>query len=94
MRRALTEYDVGGIKTTLPFFREVMEDEVFKSGKIDTGFISKFFDRRSQKQENGAEKDLAIVAAALADIDSRKTTETNAPDNRPSRWALATRPSR
>ena len=29
MRRALTEYEIGGIKTTLPFFREVMDDAEF-----------------------------------------------------------------
>src|SRR5215213_3562614 len=29
LRRALREYEVGGIKTTLPFFREVVEDEEF-----------------------------------------------------------------
>src|SRR5205085_2800064 len=39
MRRALSEYAVGGIKTTLPFFREVMRDPEFVAGQLDTGFI-------------------------------------------------------
>src|SRR5262249_49943093 len=34
MRRALREYEVGGIRTTLPFFREVMEDHEFIAGNI------------------------------------------------------------
>src|SRR3954470_10659303 len=47
MRRALSEYAVGGIKTTLPFFREVMRDEAFVAGRLDTGFIPRFNERRA-----------------------------------------------
>jgi acetyl-CoA carboxylase biotin carboxylase subunit len=47
MRRALDEYVVGGIKTTLPFFREVMRDEEFVAGRLDTGFIPRFNERRA-----------------------------------------------
>ncbi len=36
LRRALQEYEVGGIKTTLPFFREIVEDAEFIEGKLDT----------------------------------------------------------
>ena len=46
MRRALDEYAVGGIKTTLPFFREIVRDEEFVAGRLDTGFIPRFNERR------------------------------------------------
>ncbi len=46
LRRALDEYAVGGIKTTLPFFREVIRDEEFIAGRLDTGFITRFNERR------------------------------------------------
>jgi acetyl-CoA carboxylase biotin carboxylase subunit len=46
LRRALDEYTVGGIKTTLPFFREVVRDAEFIEGRLDTGFIPRFFARR------------------------------------------------
>jgi len=36
LRRALDEYAVGGIKTTLPFFREIVRDEEFIAGLLDT----------------------------------------------------------
>jgi acetyl-CoA carboxylase biotin carboxylase subunit len=42
LRRALGEYSVGGIQTTLPFFRAVVEDPAFQAGEIDTGFIERF----------------------------------------------------
>ena len=45
LRRALDEYHVGGIKTTLPFFRQIVRDEEFVAGKLDTGFIGRFQDR-------------------------------------------------
>jgi acetyl-CoA carboxylase, biotin carboxylase subunit len=41
-RRALEEFTIEGIKTTIPFHLKVLEDERFVSGKFDTGFIDKF----------------------------------------------------
>lgn len=66
MRRALREYEVGGIKTTLPFFRMVMEDEEFISGKLDTGFIERFNERRKFPEVPQDVLDAALVAAAIA----------------------------
>ncbi|MCA1816246.1 MAG: acetyl-CoA carboxylase biotin carboxylase subunit [Acidobacteria bacterium] len=51
LRRALDEYEVGGIRTTLPFFREVVRDEEFIEGKLDTGFIPRFFARRAAHRD-------------------------------------------
>ena len=50
LRRALQEYEVGGIKTTLPFFREIVEDEEFIAGKLDTGFIERFNEAEKSKR--------------------------------------------
>ena len=76
MRRALDEYAVGGIKTTLPFFRELMRDEEFLAGRLDTGFIPRFNGRRAaslkQSHDDASDaeellrRDVAIIAAALA----------------------------
>jgi pyruvate carboxylase len=41
MRRALREYHVGGIKTTIPFHRQIMKHPIFNSGYYDTKFIEK-----------------------------------------------------
>ena len=40
--RALSEFIVEGIKTTIPFHLKVLEDERFKSGIFDTSFLEKF----------------------------------------------------
>jgi acetyl-CoA carboxylase biotin carboxylase subunit len=41
-RRALEEFTVEGIKTTIPFHHKVLQDERFISGNFDTGFLEKF----------------------------------------------------
>jgi acetyl-CoA carboxylase biotin carboxylase subunit len=41
MRRALAEYQVRGIRTTIPFFRWILDDEDFKAGRFDTTFIDR-----------------------------------------------------
>src|SRR5215207_8887393 len=100
MRRALDEYTVGGIKTTLPFFREVMRDEEFVAGRLDTAFISRFNERRAAappgdarpSDEETARRDIAAIAAALhysePARDGSLTHTTRAP---PSRWKLSGR---
>jgi len=42
MSRALDEFIVVGIKTTIPFQKQVMHDKVFKSGEFDTSFLETF----------------------------------------------------
>ncbi len=41
-KRALEEFIVEGIKTTIPFHLQVLEDPRFVSGNFDTGFLEKF----------------------------------------------------
>ena len=89
LRRALQEYEVGGIKTTLPFFREIIEDAEFIAGKLDTSFIARFNERKQAKAIDEETHDLALIAAALAFSDSQKTTSSEVPTQTESRWAMA-----
>ena len=41
MRRALDEYYVTGIKTTVPFHAAIMRSREFRDGKYDTGFVER-----------------------------------------------------
>ena len=100
MRRALGEYTVAGIKTTLPFFREVMRDEEFVAGRLDTGFISRFNERRAADTSNDAptpgeetaRRDIAAIAAALLYSEpARNGSRPHAPATPPSRWKLSGR---
>ena len=49
MLRALSEYVITGIKTTIPFHREILYDEVFISGNFNTSFLEKSFKRNADK---------------------------------------------
>ena len=92
MRRALDEYEISGIKTTLAFFREVIEDPEFVEAKLDTGFISRFNERRKQEDSKGAESDLALIAAALShSAGARGKTHEGHRGTGPSRWVMTGR---
>ena len=39
MRRALEEFIVEGVKTTIPFHQRLMNDEVFQSGEYSTKYL-------------------------------------------------------
>ena len=91
MRRALQEYEVGGIKTTLPFFREVVEDAEFIEGKLDTGFIPRFNERRVKSETSEVEKDMALIAAALANSNKLAAAQVQTNVSQTSRWAMAGR---
>jgi acetyl-CoA carboxylase biotin carboxylase subunit len=63
MQRALGEYRVGGIKNNIPFFREIMNDADFRKGRLHTGFIAEFLERR-QPPRDDAELDTIVGLAA------------------------------
>ena len=42
MRRALEEFIILPLKTTIPLYRKIMDDPYFLKGDFDTGFIQKF----------------------------------------------------
>ncbi|MCQ2738965.1 MAG: acetyl-CoA carboxylase biotin carboxylase subunit [bacterium] len=51
MYQALKEYVITGVKTTIPFHQQIVEDEVFISGVFDTGFIEDWYKRTSEKEK-------------------------------------------
>jgi len=65
MLRALREYDVGGIRTNLAFFRQILEDPEFQAGHLHTGFIDEFFARTDPPQPPEELRAIAALAAAL-----------------------------
>lgn len=42
MERALDEFIVEGVKTTIPFHKKLMRDEIFRSGVFNTSFLESF----------------------------------------------------
>ncbi len=66
MRRALDEYSVGGIHTTIPFHQQVMDSPRFQWGQFDTAFVDGPDGFRLAAAPSRELARVAAVAAALA----------------------------
>ncbi len=79
MRRALGEYRVRGIKTTLGFFSELLADPAFAAGDLSTGFIEEFMQRRKGPSPLAPEHAQAYAAAAALSYSSASVPPEPAP---------------
>src|SRR5262245_46617622 len=73
LRRALREYKVLGIRTTLPFFERLLDHPDFLSGRYDTGLVSRL--QAQPRPTDAALVELAAVAAAVCAYERRGRRE-------------------
>jgi acetyl-CoA carboxylase biotin carboxylase subunit len=87
LARALSEYSIEGVRTSLPFFRAVVGDPEFRRGDFDTGFIDRFLAVKNQ-EDSSDETVLADIAAIAAILHERTTSSVTAVGRTqtPSRW--------
>jgi len=93
LRRALSEYEVFGIKTTIPFFRRVVDHADFVAGRIDTGFIDRALAEGilSEDEPSAELERVALLAAALDASRQWSRRSRPAPPARESAWKTAGR---
>src|SRR6266850_2116852 len=94
LRRALDEYEVSGITTTLSFFRQIVRDEEFIAGRLDTGFIVNFNARRASSEQAKTatvDSDMALVAAALHYIKNQRRASVQVVAQSSNGWKLSGR---
>ncbi|MBB5394877.1 acetyl-CoA carboxylase biotin carboxylase subunit [Mucilaginibacter sp. AK015] len=85
MIRAIDEYMITGITTTLPFGKFVMQHEAFTSGNFDTHFVKKYFTPESLQTGNETEALIAtLIMEKLLSAKKIAFTETAAVDE--SNW--------
>jgi len=85
MRRALGEYKILGIKTTLPFLDRVLHHPSFEAGDFDTSFVEKVFAESDRDRERPW--DVAVAAAAIRAYRDRLQERLPAGEpNAPSGW--------
>jgi pyruvate carboxylase subunit A len=65
-QRALKEYDIRGVKTTLAYYRQIAASEMFFGGQFDTGFIDQHPELLDYKPFEAREDIAAAVAVAIA----------------------------
>lgn len=94
MARALGEYKVSGIQTTIPFHQRVMAHPDFRLGAIHTHFIDSTFARDEAATPLRHEKValLAVGVAAYRAVQQSSQSPNGSAPAGPGPWALSTRP--
>ncbi len=84
--RAIDEYEITGLETTLGFCRMVMKHEAFRSGDFDTKFVEKYFKPEVLKGNDQPEE--ALLAAMLSALtqENKKSTTLPATTTGGSQW--------
>lgn len=90
MKRALTEYDIRGIKTSIPFHILVMGHPKFVEGDYDTTFIDKVLGKIEYRKNN---YEVAAISSVLRRILEGERVEARGPKKKDSisPWKMAGR---
>ena len=102
LKRALSEYFVGGIKTNISLFRRILNNPDFCAAKLDTGFLDRLLKQKEEiaPQIDPQAADVAVIAAgmftvlgaAAAGSDERGSLNGNAgKPGAASKWGAAAR---
>ncbi len=93
MLRAIGEYEISGVSTTLPFCRFVLKHPAFASGDFDTHFVSKYFKPELLQEAKEDEMEIAAIVAVMAfENRSRSSLSTGSGNTFPGRWRRRERP--
>jgi acetyl/propionyl-CoA carboxylase alpha subunit len=90
MRRALGEFGVTGVRTTIPFHRAVMHHPDFLGGRLSTGFVERAF--AGGLGPPSPERARAAAVAAALRARALVPPAPPAAASGPSRWTMAGRP--
>jgi acetyl-CoA carboxylase, biotin carboxylase subunit len=85
--RAIDEYEITGVETTLGFCRFVMEHDSFRSGNFDTGFVEKYFKPDVLKPPVNKTEEMLTAALAVTLVTTIKKQQMPQNQNgETSRW--------
>ncbi|MCC6265474.1 MAG: acetyl-CoA carboxylase biotin carboxylase subunit [Bryobacterales bacterium] len=93
LRGALEEYSVNGVKTTISFFHQILNDPEFRAGHLHTGFIEEYMARRGKETLDEKVVEMAVLAGALAAAKGEGPTRSGGMASRQavSRWRVSGR---
>ncbi len=72
MIKAIENYQVEGVQTTLPFGKFVFEHEAFRSGKFDTHFVKNYYSAEMLKNQIAQEAEIAALVAMKQYFEDQK----------------------
>ena len=91
MVRALEEYVIEGIETTIPFHLWVMRDDNFRRGSYDTSYIDEHYTRKAGDARRRVPLEVALIAAAVDRLGKRPAASTAPSGASASPWRIASR---
>lgn len=86
MRRAIEDYEITGVTTTLSFCLFVMNHEAFISGNFDTHFVQTHFSPELLVHNDAEELEVAALMAAIVKQSAASTKLTSAVGTKDSNW--------
>lgn len=86
MIRAIGEYEITGLETTLGFCDFVMKHQAFRSGNFDTNFVDRYFTPASLKADGEADEPMFAALVACFLKEQHKQISTPLPKNEISLW--------
>lgn len=72
MIKAIDNYQIKGVQTTLSFGKYVFEHEAFRSGNFDTHFVKNYYSPEILKKQTETEEKLAAIIAVKKYIEDQK----------------------
>ncbi|MFV8393757.1 acetyl-CoA carboxylase biotin carboxylase subunit [Flavobacterium sp. LB2P6] len=72
MLKAIEDYRVEGVQTTLPFGKFVFEHEAFRSGKFDTHFVKNYYNADILNKQMAQEAEIAALVALKQYFEDQK----------------------
>lgn len=84
--RAIDEYEISGIETTLGFCRYVLQHEAFRLGNFDTKFVEKYFSPEALKQSPGTDEEKLAAALTTFLLKPEHINHAKAVSGAPSKW--------
>ncbi len=84
MKKAISQYQIEGVATTLPFGKFVCEHDAFISGNFDTHFVKNYYSREQLQVEQKVEEEIAAALALNIYLDNQKQLKVI--ENEPSNW--------
>jgi acetyl-CoA carboxylase biotin carboxylase subunit len=96
MARALGEYTVAGVQTTIPILQRIIAHPDFVAGRLSTGFMERLL-AADKPEAAGRHRTIALIAAALTAYErsgrpAAAGSSPSAPAATPGAWRQAVRP--
>jgi acetyl/propionyl-CoA carboxylase alpha subunit len=90
LARALTDYEIAGVETTLPLFRALVADADFRDAAFDVQWLDRRLESGWLSPDEETREDLLLAAVGLAEAETAASSDAR-DGSRPSVWKSTAR---